>query len=246
MVVADAVIRKLPGALGHADSAVEESFSQALGGAPEYPHYTARLLSRVGGARGAALRRSRAGAANGGWSKAAGAPATRLTASGSPLLFCRPRGPSLIGGPLCATGPGVVSGLTRAARSPGAALAGAHEHDHREHRAASAEAGASVRAWRPGARPLPGRRGHPASHPGVRGRRDRPARRRREGDVHGPQAVVRGRRRAHLSRSTRRRSSGSRWWPGATCGEPSSTTCAAGSASAPGSPSGAGGSRTSS
>ena len=40
MVIADAVIRKLPGALGHADSAVEESFSEALGGAPEYPHYT--------------------------------------------------------------------------------------------------------------------------------------------------------------------------------------------------------------
>jgi len=40
MVVADAVMRKLPGALGHADSAVEESFSEALGGAPEYPHYT--------------------------------------------------------------------------------------------------------------------------------------------------------------------------------------------------------------
>jgi tRNA (guanine37-N1)-methyltransferase len=40
MVVADVVIRKLPGALGHADSAVEESFSQALEGAPEYPHYT--------------------------------------------------------------------------------------------------------------------------------------------------------------------------------------------------------------
>jgi tRNA (guanine37-N1)-methyltransferase len=40
MVVADAVIRKLPGALGHADSAIEESFSEALGGAPEYPHYT--------------------------------------------------------------------------------------------------------------------------------------------------------------------------------------------------------------
>jgi tRNA (guanine37-N1)-methyltransferase len=40
MVVADAVIRKLPGALGHTDSAVEESFSEALGGAPEYPHYT--------------------------------------------------------------------------------------------------------------------------------------------------------------------------------------------------------------
>ena len=40
MVVCDAVIRKLPGALGHADSAIEESFSDALGGAPEYPHYT--------------------------------------------------------------------------------------------------------------------------------------------------------------------------------------------------------------
>jgi tRNA (guanine37-N1)-methyltransferase len=40
MVVCDAVLRKLPGALGHADSPVEESFSEALGGQPEYPHYT--------------------------------------------------------------------------------------------------------------------------------------------------------------------------------------------------------------
>jgi tRNA (guanine37-N1)-methyltransferase len=40
MVACDAVIRKLPGALGHEDSAEEESFSQALGGNPEYPHYT--------------------------------------------------------------------------------------------------------------------------------------------------------------------------------------------------------------
>lgn len=40
MVVCDTVLRKLPGALGHAASAVEESFSPALGGAPEYPHYT--------------------------------------------------------------------------------------------------------------------------------------------------------------------------------------------------------------
>jgi tRNA (guanine37-N1)-methyltransferase len=40
MVVCDAVLRKLPGALGHDNSAVEESFSEALGGAPEYPHYT--------------------------------------------------------------------------------------------------------------------------------------------------------------------------------------------------------------
>lgn len=40
MVVADVLMRKLPGALGHERSAVEESFSQVLEGAPEYPHYT--------------------------------------------------------------------------------------------------------------------------------------------------------------------------------------------------------------
>ena len=40
MVVCDAVMRKLPGALGDERSAVEESFSSALEGAPEYPHYT--------------------------------------------------------------------------------------------------------------------------------------------------------------------------------------------------------------
>jgi tRNA (guanine37-N1)-methyltransferase len=40
MAVADAVLRKLPGALGDEESAVEESFSEALEGAPEYPHYT--------------------------------------------------------------------------------------------------------------------------------------------------------------------------------------------------------------
>jgi tRNA (guanine37-N1)-methyltransferase len=40
MVVCDAVLRKLSGALGHVESAVEESFSAALDGEPEYPHYT--------------------------------------------------------------------------------------------------------------------------------------------------------------------------------------------------------------
>jgi tRNA (guanine37-N1)-methyltransferase len=40
MVVADVIMRKLPGALGHADSAAEESFSQVLEGMPEYPHFT--------------------------------------------------------------------------------------------------------------------------------------------------------------------------------------------------------------
>jgi tRNA (guanine37-N1)-methyltransferase len=40
MVLCDTVLRKLPGALGHEHSAIEESFSEALEGAPEYPHYT--------------------------------------------------------------------------------------------------------------------------------------------------------------------------------------------------------------
>ena len=40
MVIADSLLRKLPGALGDAESAVEESYSAALDGAPEYPHYT--------------------------------------------------------------------------------------------------------------------------------------------------------------------------------------------------------------
>ncbi|HKH42366.1 MAG TPA: tRNA (guanosine(37)-N1)-methyltransferase TrmD [Solirubrobacterales bacterium] len=40
MVICDAMLRKLPGALGDVESAVEESYSKALQGAPEYPHYT--------------------------------------------------------------------------------------------------------------------------------------------------------------------------------------------------------------
>lgn len=40
MVVVDAVTRKLPEAHGDERSALEESFSEALEGAPEYPHYT--------------------------------------------------------------------------------------------------------------------------------------------------------------------------------------------------------------
>ena len=46
MVVADTILRKLPGALGHVESALEESFSKALDGAPEYPHYTRPAVHR--------------------------------------------------------------------------------------------------------------------------------------------------------------------------------------------------------
>ena len=34
------MLRKLPGVLGDDESAVEESYSAALEGNPEYPHYT--------------------------------------------------------------------------------------------------------------------------------------------------------------------------------------------------------------
>jgi tRNA (guanine37-N1)-methyltransferase len=40
MVTLDTVLRKLPGVLGDEESAVEESYSAALEGLPEYPHYT--------------------------------------------------------------------------------------------------------------------------------------------------------------------------------------------------------------
>ncbi|MGZ4431964.1 MAG: tRNA (guanosine(37)-N1)-methyltransferase TrmD [Gaiellales bacterium] len=40
MVVIDAVTRRLPGALGKADSHLVESFSEELEGGLEYPHYT--------------------------------------------------------------------------------------------------------------------------------------------------------------------------------------------------------------
>jgi tRNA (guanine37-N1)-methyltransferase len=40
MVLCDALMRKLPGSLGDDSSAVEESYSDALNGLPEYPHYT--------------------------------------------------------------------------------------------------------------------------------------------------------------------------------------------------------------
>ena len=40
MAVIDAVARKLSGALGNAESLVAESFSEALGGGLEHPHYT--------------------------------------------------------------------------------------------------------------------------------------------------------------------------------------------------------------
>ena len=102
MVVADAVLRKLPGALGHADSAHEESFSAALEGAPEYPHYTRPAEWRGwSGARRAALRppRTRPRVASGAEPRSAreaDAPAARRSPPLTRLRYhcaaARPRG----------------------------------------------------------------------------------------------------------------------------------------------------------
>ena len=40
MVLLDAIVRRLPGALGSEESVLEESFSAELDGGLEYPHYT--------------------------------------------------------------------------------------------------------------------------------------------------------------------------------------------------------------
>jgi len=40
MVIIDAVVRLLPGALGDEDSTRDDSFSESVGGGLEYPHYT--------------------------------------------------------------------------------------------------------------------------------------------------------------------------------------------------------------
>ena len=85
MVVADTVIRKLPGALGHVESAVEESFSEALEGGAGVPAlHPAGELPGLGRARGAALGRPRAGAR-----VAAGAqPGRETTPLGGALSRC--------------------------------------------------------------------------------------------------------------------------------------------------------------
>ena len=60
MAVIDAVGRRLPGALGNAESLADESFSEALGGGIEHPHYTRPArFPRQCGARRAPVRRPR-------------------------------------------------------------------------------------------------------------------------------------------------------------------------------------------
>ena len=195
--------------------------AQALEGAPEYPHYT-----RPPSYRGWEVPRScspatTSGSATGGWSRAA---AASVSSSNAPREY--------------ATIP------ARTARRPSsgsarlflAAMSTVIESIER----ASCGGSPVLRRGRPRARPLPGRSRAPAAAP----RSSRAssssaraaARARPSPSASSPSASASSGR----SRCTRRRSSSSRSPPAATCAGRSSTTCAAGSASAPGSPSGAG------
>ena len=123
MVVADAVLRKLPGALGHAESAVEESFSEALGRRAGVPalHAPGRATAAGRCPRSCSPAITRA-YASGGLSAAASAARRRPALSYHSPPRGSPRGRSPV--PLAG----------RAALS--SAPQPRHEHDHREHRAA--------------------------------------------------------------------------------------------------------------
>ena len=177
MVVADVVMRKLPGALGHKQSAVEESFSRGVGGGAGVPAlHAAAYVPGLAGARGAALRRPREGAL------------LAARAEPRPSRAVRPR-PRLDTIPpprgVLRLGPAVFSRH--------------HEQRYRQHRASPAEAGPSL-LWprRPRARPLPGGRGQPPPYPGLRGNRPAASGLGRARDLHGPQAVLRRRRGADV------------------------------------------------
>ena len=238
MVVCDAVIRKLPGALGHEESAVEESFSAALEGRPRVPalHPPGRL-ARPRGAGRAALRGPRPGQAlaAGAESRSAASAADRPAAASRRVLRYHaavrdsPRGSSRLS---CAPGP---------AHRPHSTL---HDRCHRQHRARSAAPRPGLPGRRPRARALPGRRGHPPPHPGLRGCRHQAPGQRRCARP-SPSASSRSESAwSARSRCTRPRSSASRWPPAATCAAPSSTTCATAWAAAPACASAAGPARS--
>ena len=148
MVCVDAVLRQLPGALGHPGSAVEESFSEALEGLPEYPHYTRPADFRGwSGARDPALGPPR------------GDPPLAPGAGARARRAARRRARRALG-------------FARAPACYVAAPSFCHEHRHRQHRARPAAPGPGLPGRRSPARPLPRDRGHAPAHPGLRGRRD--------------------------------------------------------------------------
>ena len=190
MVVCDAVLRKLPGcarprALG------------ARGVVQRGARRRARVSRTTRGRPSSAAGRcptccspaTTRGSATGGWQSAA-------RAQGSGHRAEAPQRSATIGRPRA--GHARQCAAPRRRPSPVPRRQYCHEHRDRQPGARSAPPRTGVRRRRPAARPLPGDRGHPAADPGVRGHRDQAPGSRRPGDVHGPQAVVRRRRRADV------------------------------------------------
>ncbi len=93
MVVADAVLRKLPGALGHVDSAHEESFSAALGERPSTRTTPGRPSIVAGACRRSCCPVTISASTTGGWSRVALARADAANRSAGDLEAHSPEHP---------------------------------------------------------------------------------------------------------------------------------------------------------
>ncbi len=188
--VCDAVLRKLPGALGHADSARRGVLQRRARRRSRVPalHAPGRV-PRLDGARRAALRPPR-GDPRAGAARAAASAARRPTALRYPDPSSRSGLPA-----------GAISGAGSRTqdRIPRPLLAMSTVIESLER--AQLRRVPQLPARRPRQGPLPGRRGHAPPHAGLRGRRHQAPGPRRARDVHRPQAVVRRRRRAHVPRA---------------------------------------------
>ena len=230
-----------PGALGHAESARRGVLQRGARRAPEYPHYTRPaeyrgwrvpevLLSghheRIREWRPRAQPRTGRSAR---WSSrtlfrrhmcrpASRCAPVRRDRRDLPLPWRLRRSASRVR----------CDSQARRRRGPPSS----HEHCHRKHRACAAAPRPQLRAGRPREGALPGDRGHPPAHPGLRGRRHQAPGPRSARDVHRAQAVLRRGRRAHVPGALAQDRAHRVGGPRATCAAPSSTTCAIGWASA--------------
>src|SRR6185295_16026331 len=172
LVVADAVIRLLPGALGADGAAERESFASGL---LEPPQYTRPEEFR--GARVPAVLLSGDHPRIARWRRRRWTPPTGAGSSVSSAG--RPR---------------------RVTRLPdGARRRKGHGCDSTGRGRAAEEGPPGLRPRRPGARAREGHRGREGAHAGLRGHRDPAPRRGRARLVHGAAHLLRRRRRADLS-----------------------------------------------
>ena len=197
MVVCDAVAAQAAGrARSTSDSAVEESFSAALEGNPEYPHYTRPgRVPRLAGARRSCCPAITSGSSSGAGSAAASGAARARRATWRPAAVGSDA--ALAGRPLpfLAAPAGHPPEVPPGQQAP---TSFTHEQRHRNHRARAAAPRSQLLAGRPREGALPGHRGHAPPRAGLRGRRDQAPGPRRARDLHRAQAVLRRRRRAHV------------------------------------------------